>query len=303
MKIVKISILSLAHLSFNAFGQNTPDWEFSSALNAMRGSYDQSLAMNNQHGTGLRLWTEHQKSWGLSAGLQTTHINMNALSPSPTQNQDNWLVSAFTHSNSTFQPGRWTLRLDHHRINNDTQAGNSDGVRVIAPQISWVSQVHPITFDLSYAHSSYKDTPAVKQIGLALGLGISTSNWLQLRSYNFRNLDPNYAMGHHSTQASELKLTHFMQSTGVAIPTAVTIGIERGQKIFHVDMLTQTVYNLPMVNEGATSIAARWDLGKNTKLSLQLSKTRYLSTATPYSPLPDHHFTLQTLSTEIATTW
>jgi hypothetical protein len=86
------------------------------------------------------------------------------------------------------------------------------------------------------------------------------------------------------------------QITG--IPNSLTLGLERGKKVYGVDMQTQTVYNLPMVNEGGESLAATWTLTRQTNLSLQANSTRY------YSELVSaHKFKLNTLSAQLATSW
>ena len=101
-----------------------------------------------------------------------------------------------------------------------------------------------------------------------------------------------------STQATDIKLTHFLSAGTRWAPSALTLGIERGKRIYVVDMATQTVYNLPMRNEGGENIAATWRLNSKTNLSLQFSKTKYLSSI----PLT-HQFTLNSLSAQIVTAW
>jgi hypothetical protein len=84
------------------------------------------------------------------------------------------------------------------------------------------------------------------------------------------------------------------------MPSSVTIGIERGKKFHTVDMLTQTVYNLPMVNEGGENMAAMWKVTPSSDLRVQASKTHYFAEPTP---LPAHRFTLSSFSAQLVTAW
>lgn len=63
-------------------------------------------------------------------------------------------------------------------------------------------------------------------------------------------------------------------------------------------MASQTVYNLPMLNEGGENIAANWKLGPKTDFNLQFIKTRYYAES-----VASHRFTLSTLSAQIVTAW
>jgi hypothetical protein len=297
------SILILSALPMATFAQD--DWKLSSALTTMTGNYKDAMTMNNQHGSGLRLTGDYQQQWGITAVLQSTRINMMPMTQTATQDQDNWLLSGYLHAPSAFQPGRWTLQLDGYRIHNDAKVGNSDGVRVIAPQVSWLSAHRPLKLDLGFARSSYRDNATIHQFSAGIGFGFnSQQNWAQIRGYAINNLDPRYALGYANTRSTEFKLTQFLPRDIRFAPTSITLGVETGKKIFGVDMLTQTVYNLPMVNKGSENIAATWQLTSNTDLTLFASKTRYFATATVYSPyLPAHNFTLRTLSAQLATAW
>jgi hypothetical protein len=274
-------------------------WKFNSSLTAMTGNYKDSLTMGSQHGTGLRVTGEYNQKWGVTGGLQSTRINMEPITRTAKQDQDNWLLSGYLHTPSTGLPGRWTLQLDGHQIHNDDPTGQSDGVRVIAPQITWLSYSQPLKLDLGYASSSYRNTSTVHQVSYGLGFGFNQNqDWVQMRGHLINKLNPSYSLGQISTRGADVKLTHFLQSQITGVPNSLTLGLERGKKVYNVDMQTQTVYNLPMVNEGGESIAATWALSNQTNLSLQANSSRY------YSELVRaHNFTLNTLSAQLATAW
>jgi len=277
-------------------------WQFNSSVTTMTGHYADSLTMNNQHGLGIRIFGEKNQKWGFSAGLQSTRINMAPITQVSTQSQDNWLLSGYVNMTTTQLPGRLTFQIDAHQVHNDASQSNTSDVRAIAPQVTWLSYTQPLKFDFSYASSSYKNTPdGIHQFSSAIAYGFNdATNWFQIRSYAINNLTTSEALGQASTHATDFKFTHFPNSSLKWIPNTVTLGIERGKRIYVVDMTSQAIYNLPMLNEGGETIAASWKLSPKTNLNLQFNKTRYY--AEP-SHLQSHRFTLSNLSTQIATSW
>ncbi len=286
-------------LSVPTMGLAQDNWQFSSTVNAMSGDYDGSLIMKKQHGLGVRLTAERPNEGGFSAGLQSTHIDMHPLVPKATQEQNNWLLSGYGYVPSPSLSGRWKLQLDVHRVFNDALQGNSDGVTALVPQVSWVSFERPLTFDVSYAQSHYKNTPTIHQISPSVGFGFNNNqNWFQIRGYLIQNLEPSLSMGMSTGRAADFRLTQFFQSAVPWVPQSVTLGLERGKKIYFVDAVTQTVHNLPMRNDGGESIAAVWKLSQKTQLKVQLQQTCYFS-----NDYTAHDFSLTTLSAQVGRDW
>jgi hypothetical protein len=274
-------------------------WTFKGAVQGMTGHYASSQTLARQHGTGIRIDGEFNQAWGLTGSVQTTRIHMQPIVPTATQSQDNWMLSGHVHVLSDQLPGRWRWQLDAHQIHNNDITGQSDGVRVLAPHVTWHSATHPLKLDMGYATSHYKDTPAHHQWSYGLDFGFNQQqNWLQLRGDSLRHLTPATALGEKSTQATELSLTHFLSTPHFLLPRRVTVGVERGQKIYFVDIPTQTVYNLPYLNQGGEKIAATWMLNPTTQLSWVASQSRYLSNVPA-----THHFKLTTLAAQLTWAW
>lgn len=274
-------------------------WQYNSAISAMTGHYADSMSLKNQTGLGIRMTAEKNQAWGFSAGLQTTRIDMQALVPSPQQTQDNWLLSGWVHATSAAPLGRWTFQLDTHKSTNDASGTNSSHVRAWSPKVTWVAISLPLKVDLSYANSKYKNTDAVQQISASVAYGFNEgTNWIQIRSYSINHLTPNFALGHTNTSATDFKFTHFLRPTSEWIPASITLGLERGQKIYTLDVDTQYIYNLPMLNRGGENIAASWKLNPQTTLNVQLSKNKYTADQ-PFT----HHFTFSTLGIQLAKAW
>ena len=273
--------------------------QFNTAVNAMSGDYNGSLVMKKQHGVGIRLNAEQPNVGGFSVGLQSTHIDMQPLVPKATQDQNNWLLSGYAYAPSTSLSGRFKWQLDVHRVLNDASQGNSDGVTAVVPQLSWVSFDRPLTFDLSYAQSRYPNTRTIHQLSPSVGFGFNNNqNWFQIRGYLIQNLEPSLSMGMSSSHATDFRLTQLFQSPSPWVPQSVTLGLERGKKIYFVDAVTQTVHNLPMRNDGGESVAAVWRFSQSSQVKVQLQQTHYFS-----NDYIAHDFTLKTFSAQVGRDW
>lgn len=273
-------------------------WQLNSSINAMTGHYADSRTMKNQKGLGVRFSGEKERQWGLTAGLQTTHIDMTPITQTSVQHQDNWLLSAYAHHPSTRWLGRWTLQIDTHKIENDALHTNSSSVRALAPQITWLSNTQPLKIDLSLASSTYANTTPIYQLSSAVTYGFNNGrDWLQIRGYAINNLTPSEALGLSNTRAVETKITHFLGRPSRWMPTSISVGLDQGKRIYWVDMASQTIYNQPMINEGGENVAASWQLNPKTNMNLQLNQTRYYAES-----VGAHRFKLSTLSTQLAFT-
>ena len=285
--------------SFPVLAQAQDGLQFNTAVNAMSGDYNGSLVMKKQHGVGIRLNAEQPNVGGFSVGLQSTHIDMQPLVPKATQDQNNWLLSGYAYAPSTSLSGRFKWQLDVHRVLNDASQGNSDGVTAVVPQLSWVSFDRPLTFDLSYAQSRYPNTRTIHQLSPSVGFGFNNNqNWFQIRGYLIQNLEPSLSMGMSSSHATDFRLMQLFQSPSPWVPQSVTLGLERGKKIYFVDAVTQTVHNLPMRNDGGESVAAVWRFSQSSQVKVQLQQTHYFS-----NDYIAHDFTLKTLSAQVGRDW
>lgn len=278
-------------------------WKLNSSLSTVTGNYQNSITINDQQGTNLYLTGEYNNQWGVSAGYLSTRIGMKPISPQPsTVQQENWLLSGYRYAPSSLAAGRWTLQLDAHQIHNNTSQGDSDGVRVIAPQVAWTSFEYPLKLNLSYAFSHYKDSPTTHQISSGVGFGFNQNkNWFQLNFVTINNLDPIRSQSQTSTQGVDAKLIQFLNRQTLWAPSSITVGIERGQKFHAVDMSTQSVYNLPMINQGGENIAATWTLSSTNTLNLQVNQTRYTASQPPV--IPAHDFKLKAFSAQLTHAW
>jgi hypothetical protein len=274
-------------------------WQLDSAATTITGHYLDSQTMYNLHGLGIRLSAENNRQWGLSVGLQSTRTNTKPITQTSKQDQDNLLLSGFIYIPSTNAPGRWTFQVDMHQIINDAKQRIGSDVQVIAPQIAWFSYTQPLKMDISYANSTYNNTATIRQLSTSVAFGVNEAkDWLQIRSYFINNLPPSTPLGKTNTNAADIKLTHFLSNEINWAPNTITLGIERGKRIYVVDMATQAVNNLPMMNEGGENIAAAWNVNNKSKLAFQFSRNRYFSEL-----LTSHRFKLDIFSAQYIKAW
>lgn len=269
----------------------------------MYGQYDNALLMNKQNGISLHLEGDYLNLAGFRLGAQSTQINLNpvyGLSTASQQNQENYLLSLYVNDDYEMIPGRWTFKLDAHQIKNNS-SNNFSNVSSLAPQIKWLSNSQKIQIDWSYANSSYVNIKPIHQVSMGITYAANDDRSLiSTRIYRIRNLDPLIASGNDSLVSTEVRLTHLLGFSEPGLPFAISFGVERGRKIFNVDMTTQVLYNLPMMQVGGETISATWKIDTQSNVTLFAGRSRYL-----FSPTPavENNFRLTTFSAQLKTTW
>ena len=254
-----------------AFSQQ--DWRIQSEINFAKSNYSNSQVLDQQKSKGIRLDFD-RGDIGSTLGFQNTHIDLLPSLNQPQQNQDNWLASVYKRFPVASLPGQAALKLDTHHLR--SSVASQANIYVIAPQASWTSAQLPLGLDVSLAHSNYPTMPTVKQYGLAARWGFNQrQDWLEIRQYRIQNLDPIYALGNQDTQAHEIRLTHLFTPNTSWQPKRISMGLERGEKIFFVDMQSQTVYNMTMLNKGGHSVASTWSIQPKIDFTLQFNQNTY----------------------------
>jgi hypothetical protein len=255
--------------------------------------------MQKQQGKGVRIKGEKDQHWGLAMGYQSSNIDLQPIVPSPRQNQDDWRLSSFVHMPSSLVPGKVTLQMDVYRtLINPDQSPSSD-VLTWVPQIIWQSQALPLKLDFSYAHSVYQKTERVHQISTGLTYGFNNyQNWVQVRGYYIDNLKSMGIQDKDNAFSADIKLTHILNATSPLIPASVTVGLERGKKIYYADLTTQTLQNAPLMNEKSENIAANWKVSNQTNFDIYWVRNKYIA----YQPF-ERHIRLSTLGVKVNKSW
>lgn len=251
------------------------DWQLQTGISLATGRYTNSSLLKNQITKGIRADLQ-SSTQGAAFGYQNTYINFQEAIKQPQQIQESWMLSTYISQVSPELQGQITYKIDTHHVS-DKSAKQAD-IFILAPQVSWTSYEHPLSLSISTAHSKYQNMSTIRQYGAAIGLGFNNhQDWIELREYLIANLPPEKAEHRTHTIGKEIRLTHITNEISSWCPSRITLAIEFGEKIYYVDMTTQSVFNIPILNRGGQSITAMWQLNTRINFTTQLNQNRYSS--------------------------
>jgi hypothetical protein len=166
--------------------------------------------------------------------------------------------------------------MDAHRISNNDTTGDTDGVSVIAPQLSWLSNDAMIYADIGFANSRYQNRLDAHQYTPTIGFGLNHGfDWIQLRAYLIRGLNPARAANKFETSSLDTKWTHHFETTSSWEPSSFAFNVASGESIYKVDMDAQSVANLSDINTGSVNMMLTWKLTKDSKLNFLAGQSRF----------------------------
>jgi hypothetical protein len=249
------------------------EWSTTLGGQAAYGSYAGADQRDAWASAGLVLSADYLEKGGYTLGVTRTDVKGRAGTADIGQN------ALFASGRLNFTPdslsGRLTARLDLHAIGNDDATGDTDGVRVVAPQASYLSFDKRSYFDLGYARSTYRNSLSVNQWTPTIGFGFNQgADWLQLRGWFIDPSNAARAQGKDSTAALETKWTHWLAPNRLGIDN-LKASLLLGERIYAVDGDAGSVSNLADIQRGGASLGAEWKLGRAGKLLLQFGQDRY----------------------------
>ncbi len=249
-------------------------WDVKTDVQANYGSYNKSTLRNNITSSGVILSADYLDLGGFSLAANTTNIQYKV---GPAINQQSYFASLRYKAYFDALPGVLTLRLDGHLINNNDVTGNTDGVRVIAPQISFVDFDKSYYLDFGYARSTYKNQLNVDQFTPTVGFGFNEqADWLQLRGYFIRSSNALRSQGKSSTAAVDAKWTHWFAPDNWLALDQMSIGVLGGERIYAVDGDAAAVYNLADIQQGSGSLALQWKLSETMRWMIVGGQESYI---------------------------
>jgi hypothetical protein len=298
LKLKPLFLIGFSFLSLATCAEDN-SWVLQTSVNTASGRYVDSIALKSMQSLGFRFSAEKDQKWGLKMGVQSTDIDMQPFVPQKRQNQDDWMLSGYFHLPAGPIPGRLTFQVDTYRTINDAFQAIGSDVSAWAPKVSWQSSALPLNLDLSYGHSSYKGVNSIRQMSAGLQYGFNGArDWIQIRGYRIEDLTPSSALGKEHLTATDIKYTHIIGNHKSWIPNSLTLGVESGKKIYYIDMVSQSIYNLPMLNEGGKNIALNWKVSPKASMTVQWSKNKYRADQPAL-----HHYDFSVLSTQITKAW
>ena len=257
----------------NALAESA-DWQVKSDVQGSYGKYSGSINRKSLLSAGAIISADYLEKGGFSLGGNYTKLTFNAGS-----NLNQQSVYGSIHYNVYLDalPGPLTLRLDGHGINNNDTTGNTDNVKVIAPQISFLNYSKTFYIDLGYARSSYKNNLTVDQWTPTLGMGFNDgADWLQVRGYFIKPSNKLRAQNVSRTSAADVKWTHWLAPDAWLGLEKVQLAGLLGDRIYAVDGDAAGVYNLADIQKGSVSLALQWKLSQSLHLMLAGGNERYL---------------------------
>ncbi|MGQ0708659.1 MAG: hypothetical protein ACT4NV_02810 [Rhodoferax sp.] len=228
---------------------------------------------------GLSLSAEYGTTGGISLGWNNAYVAFH--SGAYTDQYSNSLSGHYNFAIPS-APGRWSARLDLHGIHNNDASGDTDKVRALAPQVSWASTDGQLYADLGYARTLYQNDLSATQYTPTFGFALNDSyDWVQLRGYFISGLSPARAAGKSSTTATEIKWTHYTSGSDFALmPASFSVGLLGGERLYAVDMDSQSVSNLADIHTGTANLGMVWKLGKQANLFVLVGQARFRKVST-----------------------
>lgn len=242
-------------------------WKVKTAVQGTYLGYANSQYRDSLHEEGAVVSADYLDEGGVTVGY--THTELNFKNNQPRLDQNAYFLSGRKHFYVDALKGKITLRADGHFIDNTDPSNDTDDVSVGATQASFTSYDKKYYADFGYAYSHYQNKLHVQQYTPTVGLGLFEGNgWLQLRGYFIETSNPDRAQGLSSTQAAEIKYTHWLTPDGYLKPSNLQLGGLVGRRFYTVDMDAGAVANLADVQTGGVTAGAEWKLSENGKLLL-----------------------------------
>ncbi|MDQ6961960.1 MAG: hypothetical protein Q9M28_05455 [Mariprofundaceae bacterium] len=254
-----------------AYAQN---WYVKTDAQTIYGKYSKSAQRNDMVGAGLFVSADYLDHGGFTLGYNYTQVNLKAPLQSITQNDFTGNIRLNFHPDAL--PGVLTMRLDLHTINNDDASGLTDAVKAYGSQVSFLNYAKSLYVDVGYNYSKYQFNFNVNQITPTLGMGFNdASEWVQLRAYIIKLSDKKRAQGKSSTNALEVKWTHWFAVDNFLAADNLRASAMLGERIYAVDSDSASVYNLTDLQTGAYSLGLEWKLGDHTTFMMMGGLEKY----------------------------
>ena len=254
------------------------DWTLAAELPVTYGNYSGSLNRESIVSSGVLLHADYLEKSGFSLGGNYTLLKAKV---GNSINQQQIYGSLYYNTYLDALPGALTWRLDGYAINNNDITGNTDRVKVIAPQLSFLNYGKTIYLDMGYAYSTYSNNLKVHQFTPTLGFALNdAADWIQLRGYLIKPSNALRAQNKNSTAALGAMWMHWFAPGAVMVPEKMIVGGLIGDRIYAVDNDAATVYNLTDVQRGSVSLGMQWKTGEHSSLLLMLGNEFYLNNLT-----------------------
>lgn len=276
MTLFRIVLVIIGSICLSPVSQ-AKEFFYNITTSTTKGVYKNSIHRDSLTEAAVSLTAEYLDKGGVTVGYGKTLIQMKPDDVNDVDlEQHHRYVSGRINTWPEELNGRVTLRLDGHYVSNNDPLGDTSGVIVLAPQMSWTSLDDNIYYDLGYANSKYPNQLSITQVAGTMGLGFNDgADWFQLRGYQIRGLNPARAANKTSTLSWEMKITHHFASRAALVPSYFSITGMSGERAFAVDMDALSVANIADLSNGSASLLLGWDINVAANFSLLVGNSSY----------------------------
>ncbi len=247
-------------------------WYFSGSITGVAGTYNDSVQREKFWSGGVTLSADYLERHGITFGYTRSTIKFKG---AESTHQDAYFLSLRKNFTPDGTPGTIGLRLDGHRVNNNDSTGDTDGIWVVAPMISFLPYTKSYYFDLGYAYSDYQNNLDVHQLTPTFGFAFNNaSDWVQLRGFFIDTSNAARAQGKDNTAAGQLKWTHWFSPNFLGVDNASLSGMG-GERVYAVDPDTASVYNLADIQTGSAALDLVWRVGDDANVLLHAGHDLY----------------------------
>lgn len=251
------------------------EWTVKSDIQGVYGDYSNSSQRNSFVSGGVIVTADYLDQGGFSLGASLSRVNFKVGNDI---NQQSYFGSVRYHVFADALPGKLSLRVDGHMLNNNDITGDTDKVKVVAPVVSFINFSKTLYMDFGFAYSRYQNNLNVKQYTPTIGFGLNDgADWIQLRGYLIDPSNALRAQNKDSTAAVDIKYTHWFAPGAWLAVHSVHLNVLVGERIYAVDGDAAAVYNLVDIQRGSYSLGLQWRVGENMKLLLIGGYERYLN--------------------------
>jgi len=251
------------------------DWSVKTDVQALYGNYSGSLQRSSLSSGGLIVSADYLDKGGFSLAANYARL---AFKTGSSINQQGYYANARYKLYFDALPGPLTVMLNGHFVNNNDITRNTDNVKVVAPQISFVNYAKTFYVDFGYAHSIYQNNLNVNQFTPTLGFGFNHgADWLQARGFFIKPSNRLRSQNKSSTSAVDVKWSHWFAPGSWHHLEKMQLGGLFGERIYAVDNDAAAVYNLADIQRGSLSLALQWRVTESLHLMLMGGNERYLN--------------------------
>jgi hypothetical protein len=243
------------------------------------GHYSNASIKESISSKGTIINAEYLEDLNITHTSTDTHIKFKALS-------DIIQTSKFTSVgyNLFSDYGKINRRTDYQTIDNDDVTGATDDVSVNSYQVSilpydesYYAEVGFSKSNYSYANSVFYTTPLdIKQLNISYAKSVTGRDWLTFKGYKIKSSDILRTHGKGEFNSVELKYKYFLGENALKVDN-IELSALSGKRIFAVDSVSGSTYNVGDLQTGSLGLSAEWKLSENANLLLSVSREKYLT--------------------------